>query len=84
MTKEFNLSEKIGTFVYHGDEGTSGYCDAVIVENVKEFIKRLKDKTALRKDQNDGRKEALIIQEVIMEIEGDIDKLAGDKLNGRI
>jgi len=43
MKQEFNLSEKIGTFVHHGDEGTSCYCEAVIVPYIKEFIKLLKE-----------------------------------------
>jgi undecaprenyl pyrophosphate synthase len=47
-----------------------------IQKAISEFKEKLKDKTALMKDQNDGRKEAIIIQEIIMEFEKEIDKTA--------
>lgn len=58
--KEFNLSEKIW------DDNNDRHDDCLLIKDVKEFIKRLKDL---------GGSEQL--PEVILE---KIDKLAGDKL----
>ena len=75
--KEFNLTDKIGTFVYHGDEGTSGYCEAVIVPNIKKFIKIClaegwdKQFGEANEDINKG----------IQFMKETISKYAGDKLN---
>ena len=42
IKKEFNLSEKIGFFVF-AERGDVGYVDAIKQEDVKEFIRLLKE-----------------------------------------
>lgn len=66
MEKEFNLSEKVFIENLYTEEPVIRLLD------VKEFIKRLKDKLSPKKYVMMGSNE--IIKE--------IDKLAGDKLNG--
>jgi hypothetical protein len=82
MITEFNLSERfcLSERIKARLEQDSINKIYFMEEDVKEAVRLLKDKTALRKDQNDGRQEAIIIQKIIMEIEEDIDKIFGDKL----
>jgi len=68
------LSDKIGIFVYHGDEGTSGYCEAIIVPNIKEAIKKLKGLLSYNVEQGNiplGYYNVFVHQ---------IDKIFGEKL----
>jgi len=50
----------------------------------EEFVKELTDYTALAKDRNDGRKEAIAIQEVINEIEQKINRLNSHPTQARV
>ena len=74
MEKEFNLSEKIE----NAWEGFEGHCR---VENIKEFIKRLK--IQLEYHYNAHKRYGEMTKETEMrfdDMKRDIDKLAGDKL----
>ena len=62
MSKKFNLSEKI----FDG-ANTEGWHKGIKIEDVKEFIKRLKNKLPKGKV-------------VVMDFREEIDKLAGEKL----
>lgn len=81
MEKEFNLSDKIHENIpvkYMFDDGDRTFeegeeYDFIRVEDVKEFIKRLKEE--LNKYCNN--KDKVVYVELFKE---DIDKLAGDKL----
>ena len=53
MEQEFNLSEKIEDFVSYGEEGTNCFHKAIIIENIKEFIKRLKKEMFLTWDNTE-------------------------------
>ena len=66
MKEEFNLSEKIKGFGIHREKIKKGYIDE---EDVKEFIKRLKEEFC---DEDEDYN--------MYEINKIIDKLAGDKL----
>jgi hypothetical protein len=66
MTEEFNLSERITSY-----KGNIRLSDILLVEDVKEFIKKLKEDVATSGFYNDEIRRRFILG---------IDKLAGDKL----
>ena len=89
--KEFNLSEKIDindeSVSHHNPKGDRDQ-DFILVSDVKEFIKRLKEELCclylFSKDSNweelEGGGSILIDDRIQKELAAEIDKLAGDKL----
>jgi len=80
MEEEFNLSERRRIFKEGEEIWTDGTNEILLVEDVKEFIKRLKEE--LTDKEFIGMWQSMRIFQVQEQIKYVIDKLAGDKLNG--
>ena len=76
MKEEFNLSDKM-KFAYSEDGFVNGL-DVIPIQDVKEFIKKLKERINLATFNKISRKKNRI--DTILFIYNEIDKLAGDKL----
>jgi len=72
--KEFNLSEKVGGFITETELGYGEDGHLLTVKDVKEFIKRLKEKLSFMMNNSDYDEDSIMYV---------IDKLAGEKLTAQ-